>query len=101
MLSDIQIPMNLPRPFHNVFTPCISQRSLEPVLPKRDNRTGGRGNKHKVPKSEGRGKVWNMFHAIFVPIFFAWLSVSGDWWTSGVVEKSVGTREVFSFSWGP
>jgi hypothetical protein len=57
MLSDLQIPKSLLLPFHNIFAPWIIQPSLEPVIPKRDNRTGGRGKKHKVPKQHGRGEV--------------------------------------------
>ena len=55
MLSDSQIPTKLLRPFHNIFTPWISQPSLEPVLPQGENRTGGRGKKHKVRKTKGGG----------------------------------------------
>ena len=69
MLSDIQIPTYLLRPFHNLFTPWISQPSLEPVLPKRKNRTGGRGKKHKVPKRKGGGRMETCFIREF-PIFF-------------------------------
>ena len=52
MLSEIQIPRNLLRPFHNIFTTWISSKpSLEPAHLK-VSRTGDRGKKpRKAPKT--------------------------------------------------
>ena len=62
MLSEIQIPHKLLKPFHLVFTNWISRKpSLEPAR-KDTYRAGGRGNKHKRVKNLGLGVARFSFH---------------------------------------
>ena len=87
MLSEIQIPKPLLRPFHTIFSSWLTQPSLEPVIRQTDNRTGGRGKKHKkhkVPKkSKGGGRCETRFHPMFLISFKDCLCLGTDFLRCG------------------
>ena len=59
MLTEIQIPKTLLRPFHPLYTRFCSQPSLEHA--RCPSRTGGRGLKRKREKSKGGGPPYDLF----------------------------------------
>ena len=78
MLSDLQIPISLLRPFHTVFTNWIKP-SLEPTRFK-PSRTGGRGK----AKTRQRVKEYVLGEGAFHFPFYSFKAVAYDLFSSGV-----------------